>query len=137
MAFGTSGVHTTWAMLFRASEHQCRGVQTRLRLQPRGCHCLLRDGATLVESADDVLEQLGPLVEAAPRDDGRTVHHPAELLLNDMEQKVLDAIRCEATSIDEIVVHSGLPIPQVLATISVLEMRHLIRRLSGTTVVRL
>ena len=90
-----------------------------------------------MESADDVLEALGPLVEAAPRDDGRTVHHPAELLLNDMEQKVLDVIRGEATSIDEIVVQSGLPIPQVLATLSVLEMRHLIRRLSGTTVIRL
>jgi DNA processing protein len=103
----------------------------------RGCHRLLRDGAILVESADDVLEQLGPLVEAAPRDDGRKVHHPAELLLNDMEQKLLDVIRCEATSIDEIVVQSGLPVPQVLATLSVLEMRHLIRRLSGTTVIRL
>jgi len=65
------------------------------------------------------------------------VHHPAELLLNDVEQKVLDTIRGEATSIDEIVVQSGLPVPQVLATISVLEMRHLIRRLSGTTVIRL
>jgi DNA processing protein len=103
----------------------------------RGCHRLLRDGAILVESADDVLDHLGPLVEAAPRDDGRTVHHPAELLLNDMEQKVLDAIRCEATAIDEVVIQSGLPVPQILATLSVLEMRHLIRRLSGTTVIRL
>ncbi len=103
----------------------------------RGCHRLLRDGAILVESADDVLEQLGPLVEATASDDGRKVHHPAELLLNDMEQKVLDAIRCEATSIDEIVLGSGLPVPQVLATLSVLEMRHLIRRLSGTSVIRL
>ena len=110
---------------------QCRQPRSR------GCHRLLRDGAALVESADDVLEVLGPLVEAAPCDDGRTVHHPAELLLNDMEQKVLDAIRGEPTSVDEVVVASGLPVPQVLSTLSVLEMRHLIRRLSGTTVVRL
>ena len=65
------------------------------------------------------------------------MHHPAELLLNDMEQKVLDAIRGEATTVDEVVVGSGLPVPQVLSTLSVLEMRHLIRRLSGTSVVRL
>jgi DNA processing protein len=103
----------------------------------RGCHQLIRDGATLIESADDVLDQLGPLVEAVGRDDGRTVHHPAELLLNETEQQVLDAVRCEATSIDDLVVRSGLPVQQVLSTISVLEMRHLIRRLSGTTVIRI
>jgi len=102
----------------------------------RGCHQLIRDGAKLVESADDVLEELGPLVEATPRDDGQVIHHPAELLLNELEQQVLSAIRGEATPIDQIIAQSGLPVPQVLSTISVLEMRHLIRRLSGTTVVR-
>ncbi|MHC4403098.1 MAG: DNA-processing protein DprA [Planctomycetota bacterium] len=102
----------------------------------RGCHRLIRDGAKLVETADDVLEELGPLVEAAPHDDGRLLHHPAELLLNDLEQKVLDAVGTESTPIDRIVADTGLSVPQVLSTISVLEMRRLVRRLSGTTVAR-
>lgn len=102
----------------------------------RGCHRLIRDGAKLVETADDVLEELGPLVEATPRDDGTLVHHPAELMLNELEQKVLAAIGAEPTSIDQVVAQSGLPVPRVLSTISVLEMRRLVRRLSGTTVIR-
>ncbi len=103
----------------------------------RGCHRLIRDGAKLIESADDVLEELGPLVEPLVREDGQAVHHPAELMLNELEQQVLAAIGSDATAIDQVVAESGLPVPQVLATLSVLEMRHLIRRLSGTTVARL
>ena len=102
----------------------------------RGCHQLIRDGAKLVESVDDVLEELGPLVEAAPRDDGQVIHHPAELLLNETEQQVLAAVAAEATPIDQIVADTGLPVHQVLSTLSVLEMRRLVRRLSGTMVSR-
>jgi DNA processing protein len=102
----------------------------------KGCHQLLRDGAKLVETVDDVLEELGPLVEATPRDDGQVIHHPAELLLNEIEQQVLAVIPCEATQIDQIVVQTQLPVAQVLSTLSVLEMRHLVRRLSGTSVMR-
>ena len=102
----------------------------------RGCHRLLREGAKLVESVEDVIEELGPLVEAAPGEDGDVVHHPCELLLNDQEQAVLSAIQEDPTNIDSVAAASSLPIHRVLSTISVLEMRHLIRRISGQLVAR-
>jgi DNA processing protein len=103
----------------------------------KGCHRLIRDGAKLVESVDDVLEELGPLAKPMKTDDGNEVHHPAELQLNEQERAVLAAIGNDPTAIDQVVVASGLPIARVLATLSVLEMKRLIRRVSGSKVFRL
>lgn len=103
----------------------------------QGTNLLIRDGATLVRNVDDILECLGPLANPVPTSDGRDVHRPAEALLNDRERLVLDAIATAATAIDNIVQSCGLPVPQVLATISVLEVRKLIRRLSSQYVSRL
>lgn len=103
----------------------------------RGCHKLIRDGAKLTETVDDVLEEFGPLVAAAPREDGREIRHPVELQLNEPETAVLTAIGSEPTSIDEVISATGLAVPQVLSTISVLEMKRLIRRVSGNKVIRL
>jgi DNA processing protein len=101
-----------------------------------GCHALIKDGAKLVESIDDVLAELGPLAQNIQREDGTLLTKPAELTLNEIEQKVLATIDGAATSMDDIVKASGLPIHRVLSTISVLEMRRLVRRISGTQVVR-
>ncbi len=102
-----------------------------------GCHRLIRDGARLVESVDDILDELGPLAQSLPRADGGVMRHPGELKLNEQERTVLDAIALEATAIDQLARDIDLPIQRILATISALEIRHLIRRLSGNYVVRL
>ena len=111
----------------------------------RGCHQLIRDGATLVRSVDDVLEQLGPLVSPVSMSDkdsdvnhqNRIVKHPAELKLSDQETKILQSIGAESTQFDDIMHQTGLPASRVLSTISVLEVRRLIRRLSSSTFVRI
>lgn len=102
----------------------------------RGCNRLIRDGAILIQDAEDVIEHLGPLVEKAKLSDDKVVHHPAELQLNEIEQCVLQAIESSPTDIDQVIVKSNLPVPRVLSTLSVLEMRGLIQRPSGRTVVR-
>lgn len=102
----------------------------------QGTNLLIRDGARLVRNVEDVLESLGPLAQGVPTEQGRQVRRPAEALLNDRERAVLDAIATEATAIDRVVQVSRLPVSQVLATISVLEMRKLIRRLSHQYVSR-
>lgn len=101
-----------------------------------GCHKLLKDGAKLVQSVDDILDELGPLFAPAKIDSENTVCHPAELKLSEQERKILNAINKEPTAFDVIVAKVELPTPRVLATISVLEARHLIRRITGSTFVR-
>jgi DNA processing protein len=105
----------------------------------RGCHRLLRDGAKLVETVDDVLEELGPLATPTPiagTPDSPPIRHPGELQLNEPEKAVLAAIDDEPMPIDNVISASGLPVQNVLATLSVLEMRRLIRRLGGNRVMR-
>jgi len=102
----------------------------------RGCNQLIRDGAILIQDAEDVIEHLGPLVEKANLGVGNVVHHAVELQLNEIESAVLQAIDCTPTDVDQVISTSKLPVPRVLSTLSVLEMRGLIQRLSGRTVVR-
>lgn len=102
----------------------------------RGCHKLIRDGAKLVESIDDVLEELGPLASPANVDSQTSIRHPAELKLSEQETNVLQAIGTDTTDFDSVVHVTGLPPARVLATISVLEVRRLVRRISGTSFVR-
>ncbi|NMC19338.1 MAG: DNA-protecting protein DprA [Thermogutta sp.] len=106
------------------------------QLQARGCHRLLRDGAALAETSEDILEQLGPLVRPVKAGDA-VVRKPLELTLNPIEQQILQALDDDPTPIDRLIDVTALSASQVLATLSVLEMRRLVRRVGGTMVQRL
>ena len=106
-------------------------------LASQGCHRLIRDGAKLVETVDDILEELGPLVrEVKPLPEAPAVRHPAELKLSDLERNLLGLLDDRPVAIDSLIAQTGMTASQVMATLSVLEMRRLIRRVPGGQFVR-
>jgi DNA processing protein len=106
-------------------------------LSSRGCHRLIRDGARLVETVDDILDELGPLAREVRTDPGKPpVRHPAELALSDSERSLLGQLDNTPTSVDELILRAGFTVAQVMATIGVLEMKRLVRRLPGHRFVR-
>jgi DNA processing protein len=102
-----------------------------------GCHDLLRDGAILTRNADDILEALGPAVRPIPTETSRTVAVPRELNLNELEQQILALIDFGPTAIDEVLAAARMESSRVLSTITVLEMRRLVKRLPGSFLERI
>lgn len=106
-------------------------------LASEGCHDLIRDGATLVRNVDDVLQSLGPLSSPAKTSPTEAVHAPRELLLNDQEKLILNTVTADPQHIDEIVRAVNQEPSRVLQTLTILEMKRLVKRLPGGHLCRL
>lgn len=101
-----------------------------------GCHELIRDGATLIRHADDVLDSLGPLSAPVRTPTAEEVHTPRELTLNEREREVLNLVSSDETPIEHILAATDLAPSAVLSTLTILEMRKLVRRLPGNHLIR-
>ena len=103
----------------------------------KGCHQLIRQGAKLVESAQDILEELRwdhPLLQANL---GNTTQIAASNLSDPKLQSLLENMGHDALSVDQLVVRSGLPVASVQAALLHLEMQGHIECLAGGQVRRL
>lgn len=99
-----------------------------------GSNRLIQQGAKLVMSASDVLDDLNSLFPlSAPA--GATA--PAAPTLSDDEMAVLAAIETSETALDSIVTKSGLPMPKVSSTLLALEMKRLVKHLPGQQFVKI
>jgi DNA processing protein len=92
--------------------------------QSRGCHQLLRQGATLVENADDVLRELknfdmNHTVEIQP--EAPEVWHPESPRLDNPTEILLDALGFEPTSLDALIASTGLSSITVASLLLALE----------------
>ncbi|MGB5539249.1 MAG: DNA-processing protein DprA [Gammaproteobacteria bacterium] len=89
----------------------------------RGCHALIRQGAKLVETAQDIIDELGPLAGACQP---VTAADPAEpgqpRVLADDYLQLIEVIGFDSTSIDRLVTVSGLTPAEVSSMLLQLEM---------------
>jgi DNA processing protein len=97
----------------------------------RGAHALIRDGACLVEDASDILTALG--VFTTTTDPQLTLPDPT---LTDDEQLVLRLLGPQPRTMDDLIAESGTATPRVAAALTLLEMKGLSRKCSGTSYVR-
>ena len=87
----------------------------------RGPAKLLKNGAKLVESANDIIEELGIAKSAIFVPKYRVQGQTGE------EQKIIDSLQKERMHIDTLVHATNLTIAQVAATLTVLEMRNVVK----------
>jgi DNA processing protein len=96
----------------------------------RGCHALIRQGAKLVETAQDVIEELGALAGfvAAPPGVAAT---PPGVPVDSAQQELLELIGYDPVELDTLIARSGLTPARVSSMLVLMELRGLIEARPG------
>jgi DNA processing protein len=90
-----------------------------------GTNRLIKDGATLVTSAEDVMEALN-LKMIATHSEAR-----AALPEDATEARLLSLLSADPIHVDQIVRDSGLPVAQVSSTLAMMELKGMVRQVAG------
>ena len=112
-----------------------------------GAHRLIKDGAKLVDSVDDVTEALGYIghgikehVSTAAKDARKDVEAPlfdaAGLNLSENERAVYDCLDSEPVHIEDIIAQAGLGAGAINAGLISLRLKGLIKQLPGNVFVK-
>jgi DNA processing protein len=109
----------------------------------RGCHALIKDGARLIESFQDVIEDF-TLLPGMKEEDVDAKRPPVVTpktrqppQLQGLERSLWTFLQDGDMSIDELIVQSGQETSSVLAALLTLEMKQLVKQVPGKRVVKL
>ncbi|WP_425473964.1 DNA-processing protein DprA [Sphingomonas montanisoli] len=103
-------------------------------LDPRsqGCNLLIREGATLIQSAADAIEAMGSIGGGVRAGRGASYIPPEPMEAGDAERRVvIDLMGPVALPVDEIIRQSGLPSPIVQTVLLELEIGGRLERHAG------
>jgi DNA processing protein len=90
--------------------------------QARGCHHLIRQGAKLIETAADIIEELGALHQAMLLPEIKKLStKPSKL--DKKHEELLSYVGFEATTLDTLIRRSGLTVSQVSSMLLSLELQ--------------
>jgi len=102
----------------------------------RGTHKLIKEGAKLVEDINDIIQELGPIAETLNPCDEAATNDPRSLSLNSQEKKIFSLLSSSPKDIDEIIQATELPTSVVSSTLMILEIKKLVKQLSGKRFVK-
>ena len=98
----------------------------------RGCHKLIRQGAKLVETAEDIVAELAPMTSHLLQSSLESTTKPSSSEHDDGDYKHLRKfIGHDPISVDELAENSGLTIDQVSSMLLILELEGEVESLSG------
>lgn len=104
----------------------------------RGCHKLIREGAKLVETANDILEELGALASVQQPMVEKQGQHSVETHNEDEEYKLLlDKLGYDPIQIDILIERCGLTADAVSSMLLLLELQGQVESLPGGRYVRI
>ncbi len=104
----------------------------------RGSNGLIKEGAKLIERAQDILDEILPQVDARMRATLSVGGAPSASRepLGKEESLVYEALSYEARSVDTVIERTGLSAAQVAATLLSLELYERVRQLPGQQYIR-
>lgn len=103
----------------------------------KGCHALIKQGAKLVESVDDVIEELGSLVAVIADENISKANTQCEAGLDEDCKVLLDSMAYDPMSIDSLIELTGLTTDAVSSMLLILELRGLVVSQVGGVYVRI
>ena len=99
--------------------------------QSRGCHALIRQGAKLVESAQDVLEELKIPATTVPGLSHEGVNAPGADVSDETEDPVLAALGYDPMGLDALIARTGMDASTLQVALLELELDGRVARLPG------